>query len=99
MNLSFDHLGDTMPDGRTKMTHPRGVTLKVGFRPTNDSPYTGIFKGAQHGIMRISETTKTTPAKNATSPGFGLKFLRDGMDSADTVAMFSFDGQPSFNYF
>lgn len=99
MNLSFDHTGDTMPDGRTKMTHPRGVTFKVAFRPTATSPYTGIFRGAKHGIMRISETVRTNPEVPQTSPGFGVKFLRDGMDSADTVSMFSFDGQPSFNYF
>ena len=99
MNLSFDHTGDTMPDGRTKMTHPRGVTFKVAFRPTAQSPYTGIFRGAKHGIMRISETVRTNPDVSQTSPGFGVKFLRDGMDSADTVTMFSFDGQPSFNYF
>ena len=37
MNLSFDHTGDTMPDGRVKMTHPRGVTMKVAFRPTPSS--------------------------------------------------------------
>ena len=99
MNLSFDHIGDTMPDDRPKVTHPVGVTFKVAFRPQADSPFTGIFRGAQHGIMRISETVRTTPTKPQTSPGFGIKFLRDGMDSADTVTMFSFDGQPSFNYF
>ena len=99
MNLSFDHKGDTMPEGRTKMTHPRGVVMKVAFRPTIDSPYTGIFKGAKHGIMRISETVRTKPMMPQTSPGFGIKFLRDGIDSADAVTMFSFDGQPSFNYF
>lgn len=99
MNLSFDHTGDTMPEGRVKMTHPRGVSLKVAFLPTSDSPYTGIFRGAKHGIMRISETVRTNPEVPQTSPGFGIKFLRDGMDSADTVTMFSFDGQPSFNYF
>ena len=49
--------------------------------------------------MRISETTKTDPLKPMTAPGFGIKFLRDGMDSADAVAMFSLDGQPSFNFF
>ena len=48
---------------------------------------------------KISETVRTFPEKPQTSPGFGIKFLRDGMDSADTVTMFSFDGQPSFNYF
>ena len=49
--------------------------------------------------MRISETVRTFPEKGNTSPGFGIKFLRDGMESADTVTMFSFDGQKSFNYF
>ena len=63
MNLSFDHKGDTMPDGRTKMTHPRGVTFKVAFRPTANNHYTGMFKGATHGIMRISETVRTFPEK------------------------------------
>ena len=42
---------------------------------------------------------RTDPKKPQTSPGFGIKFFRDGMDAADTVTMFSFDGQPSFNYF
>ena len=92
MNLSFDHTGDTMPDGRVKMTHPRGVTMKVAFRPTMTNPYTGIFRGATHGILRVSETVRTNPEVPQTSPGFGIKFLRDGMDSADTVTMFSFDG-------
>ena len=92
MNLTFDHTGDTMPDGRVKRTHSRGVTLKVMYKPGRGHYYTGIFKGAKNGIMRISETTKTDPAKPMTAPGFGIKFLRDGMDSADAVAMFSLDG-------
>jgi hypothetical protein len=100
MNLSFDHKGDTMPENRIKVTHPVGVTFKVAFAKAKDQDYyTGIFRGARHGIMRISETLPTDPAIPKTSPGFGVKFLRDGMDSADTVTMFSFDGQPSFNYF
>ena len=49
--------------------------------------------------MRISETTRTDPAKAMTAPGFGLKFLRDGMDSANTVAMVTLDGQASYNFF
>ena len=81
------------------MTHPRGVTLKVAFKSCVDHGYTGIFKGAKNGIMRFSETTRTDPSKAMTAPGFGLKFLRDGMDSANTVPMVSLDGQPSFNYF
>ena len=97
-NLSFDAKGDTMPEGRVKMTHPRGVVMKVAFRPTSHN-YTGIFRGAKHGILRVSDVVRTDPEVPQTSPGFGIKFLRDGMDSADGVAMFSLDGQSSFNFF
>lgn len=34
------------------------------------------------------------------APGLGLKFLRDGVDSANLVAMYSVDGQPDdWNFF
>ena len=32
------------------------------------------------------------PKELALAPGMGLKFLRDGMDSASLVAMYSVDG-------
>lgn len=88
-----------MPFDRTKFTHPRGVVTLVEFIPTYDTPYTGIFRGAKYGVMRISETTLTTPETPKTGPGHGVKFLRDGMASANWVAMFAFDGQPSYNFF
>lgn len=50
---------------------------------------------------REPDTSKKTAAgadENFT-PGFGLKFLRDGMRSANLVAMFGVDGQPSWNFF
>lgn len=92
MNLTYDVITDTMPEGRLKKTHPVGLVAKVEFIPHPDQPYTGMFKGAKNGIMRISDTTATTPEINKTTPGFGLKFLRDGMSSANILAMFSFDG-------
>jgi len=99
MNLTYDFVSDTMPIGRKKVTHPVGVTSKVEFIPHPDTPYTGIFKGCKNAIMRISDTTKSTPEIPKTVPGFGVKFLRDGMSSANMLAMFSFDGQTSFNFF
>lgn len=99
MNLSYDSVTDTMPVNRLKKTHPVGVTSKVEFRAVENTPYTGMFRGAKHGIMRISETTKTSPAVGKTAPGFGVKLLRDGMASANLITMFSFDGQKSMNYF
>ena len=99
MNLTYDSVTDTMPVNRLKKTHPVGLTAKIELIPHPDQPYTGCFKGVEHGIMRISDTTATTPEVPKTAPGFGLKFLRDGMYSANILAMFAFDGQKSFNFF
>lgn len=33
------------------------------------------------------------------APGMGIKLLRDGMDSANFVCMFSVDGQDDLNFF
>ena len=92
MNLSFDTVSDTMPIGRIKRTHPVGTTTLVEFLPTADTPYTGMFRGAKHGVMRISEFAMTEPVMPHTAPGHGVKLLRDGMASANWFAMFAFDG-------
>ena len=103
MNLTYDVFSDTMPrqprHPRVKRTHPRGVVTKVQFIATHDTPYTGMFRGSKHGVMRISETTMTTPEVPKTAPGFGLKLFRDGMWAGDMLTMYAFDGQPSFNFF
>ena len=99
MNHSYDVVSDTMPQGRKKVTHPVGCVSKMEFIAHPKSTYTGIFRGAKHAIQRISETVKTVPHISKTVPGHGMKFLRDGMYSANWVAMFSFDGQTSFNFF
>jgi hypothetical protein len=33
MNESFDHFHDVMPEGRDKLLHPEGVTMKVAWIP------------------------------------------------------------------
>lgn len=99
MNHSYDVVSDSMPPGRMKVTHPVGTVTKVEFIAHPDTPYTGMFTGSKHGIMRISETVKTTPETSKTVPGHGVKLFRDGMSSANWVAMFSFDGHKSFNFF
>lgn len=88
-----------MPVDRIKVTHPVGTVTKVEFIAHPKTPYTGMFKGAKHGIMRISDTVATTPSVDKTVPGHGVKLLRDGMYSANWLAMFSFDGHKSFNFF
>jgi len=61
MNMSFDTVSDTMPVGRKKRTHPVGTTTLIEFIAAKDTPYTGMFKGAKHGVMRISEFAETSP--------------------------------------
>ena len=99
MNLTYDVVTDNMPVDRLKKTHPVGTMSKIEVIPHPDQPYTGMFRGVKHGLMRISDTTKTVPHVQKTNPGFGIKFLRDGMTSANILAMFHFDGQNSWNFF
>lgn len=94
-----------MPNGvlwgtRTKYIHSVGAVGKVKFvSEGNDDDYTGIFKGAEHGLIRLSSAAQPS-ASQPLAPGFGLKFLRDGVDSANIVAMYGVEGQPNnWNFF
>ena len=104
MNPTFETKGDAMGDGviygtRTKYIHSVGVTGKVKFVSNGDSQYTGIFKGAEHGLIRMSSAAQPSGSQ-PLAPGFGLKFLRDGVDSANLVAMFGVNGTPGdWNFF
>lgn len=104
MKPTLEQKGDAMPPGklwgtRTKYIHSVGVVGKVSFKSTGDHPYSGVFKGADQGLVRFSSAVAPS-ASQALAPGLGLKFLRDGTDSASMVAMYSVDGQPgNWNFF
>lgn len=103
MKPTFDHHYDHMPNGgRKKLIHSVGNVGKVRMIPESDSPYTGILSGADFGIIRLSCAKEPDPKENPINnftPGFGLKFLRDGMPSANIIAMYSVNGQYSWNFF
>ena len=61
--------------------------------------YTGLFQGASYGIVRISLAKKPSESIMHTVPGMGLKFLRDGIESGSLVALYSVEGQESWNVF
>jgi len=92
MEPTFDTKGDVLPSGitgtRTKYIHSVGAVGKVKFVPTH-STFSGIFKGANYGLIRLSAAIEPT---DYLAPGMGLKFLRDGMDSANLVSMYSLNG-------
>jgi len=96
--------GDELPvawtgNTRRKYIHSVGSVGKVEFVSNGEHPYTGIFQGASHGIIRISLAKEPSASSLNTAPGMGLKFLRDGLESASMVAMYSVDGQESWNVF
>lgn len=105
MCLSFNTEGDELPKQflipilRPKSIHSVGTVAKVEWVDLGGHPYTGIFQGATEGIARLSLAAEPTTTELNTKPGMGLKFLRDGMDSANMVAMFSVGGQESWNFF
>lgn len=112
MSPSLQWVGDTFEGSifgvRDKFIHSVGNVALIEYTPVaNNEGYTGIFaSGADHGLIRLScakepDTSKKT-AKQAYdnfTPGFGLKFLRDGTHSGNLVAMFGVDGFESWNFF
>lgn len=93
-----------MPKGslygtRSKYIHTEGTIATVKLTNSGSHPFTGVFKGGDHGVVRLSFAAKPDPKVLNTTPGMGLKFLRDGIDSVNLVAMYSVDGQDSWNFF
>ena len=104
MDETFTTKGDEFPcyfwGCRHKAIHSVGNVAKVKFVSSGANKFTGIFGGADHGLVRLSVAAgEPSPKTLNLKPGMGLKFLRDGVDSANLVAMFSVDGQESFNFF
>ena len=104
MGESFETVGDEMPStfiwgDRKKLIHTVGTVAKVEWQVKNDIGYTGIFEGAEHGYIRMSFAAQPSPNLVNTTPGIGVKFLRDGVDSANFVAMYSVDGHDTWNWF
>jgi len=106
MAPSFNSKGDTMPTTlgitRVKWIHAVGTHAKVKFISSGNHPYTGIFKGADHGVIRLSSAAQPAADNSQPlAPGMGLKFLRSGRDSANLVSMYSVYGNPKgdWNFF
>jgi len=105
MGTSFDTAADDFPyQGpfdlvrRKKVIHSVGSIAKAKWISVGSHPYTGVFTGADHMLVRFSSAKEVTPNENIT-PGISLKFLRDGVKSANLMAMPSLMGQQSMNFF
>ena len=109
MSTSFDEHGDEM-ECRNKTLHSQGNVAKVFWVDVGGHRYTGIFEGGDAGLIRLSSTIKVVPpgadaeAPFANLPGvmipaLAVKFLRDGIDSANAFGAHSLVGQSGYNFF
>ena len=105
---TFSSPGDAMPVNKTgharvKYVHSQGVAGKAKFVPKGHSNYTGVLAQADYGIVRLSSGGAPSidpKAPSPLAPAISLKWLRDGVDSANLVTLYSAQGQPgNWNFF
>jgi hypothetical protein len=92
LKYKIERNADVAPKKWKKYLHRRGSVAKVKFVPTENSPYTGVFQGAECALLRMSITYRPTK-KRGFAPGLALKFLRDGKPSANISALYKLEGQ------
>lgn len=99
LNPTFDHFKDTLPYDHDKRIHPTGGVAKATWKSVGDHPYTGLFvdDDDDDGVLAVVRfSTAVYPIFPFTyTPGIGVKLFRDGVPSANFVAMNSVDGQGS----
>jgi len=96
----FDEWGDEM-ECRKKVLHSQGNVGRARWDDLGGHPYTGIFNGGgDTGFVRLSTVVPVdVEGVIKMNPTIAVKFLRDGVDSANTVANQNFIGQTGFNFF
>ncbi|MEH2071469.1 MAG: hypothetical protein V7K47_25520 [Nostoc sp.] len=89
---------DEVPNDWEKAIHARGTVAKIKFIPTNNTLFTGLFKGADYGVLRLSLTGN--PSDRGFAPGLALKLFVDENPSGNFSALVSLVGQgKNYNFF
>lgn len=98
LKIKMERLSDEAPPQWKKAIHAHGSVAKVKFVPTPDTPFTGLFKGADYGLLRLSVTGD--PTDRGFAPGLALKLFVDGQPSENVSALVSLSGQgKNYNFF
>ena len=99
MKVTVQRISDEMPTGRTKYIHKRGAVAAVVFEAEPGSQFTGLFQGAQCGLLRAGLAI-APGGLTPVVPGAALKLFVDGRPSANFPFMPSLDGQSdNYNFF
>lgn len=99
------HIPEEDQKQRHKLLHTFGIVGAVeyesatyslnGIAETDGVQYTGMFEGAKHGVMRLSETgfmLEDVEHTQIYSPSVAIKFFASGKYSANMLFQVSFDG-------
>jgi len=98
LRAKMDLYSDQAPRDWKKAIHAHGSVAKIRFVPAPDTPFTGLFEGADYGLLRCSVTGD--PADRGFAPGLAIKFLVDGKPSENFSALVSLTGQGNnYNFF
>jgi hypothetical protein len=99
MTKKAERNSDISPENWEKLLHKRGSVAQVEFQAEANHDYTGVFKGAECALIRLSLTYRPTN-KRDFAPGLALKFFRDAMPSANISALYRLEGQEKdYNFF
>ncbi|WP_296217397.1 peroxidase family protein [Pseudomonas sp. UBA2684] len=89
---------DVAPADYQKPIHPHAAMAKVKFVATPGNGYSGLFQGAEHGLLRLSVTGD--PADRGFAPGLAWKAFIDGKPSENVSALYTLSGQgANHNFF
>ncbi|MDJ0575349.1 MAG: hypothetical protein QNJ65_09325 [Xenococcaceae cyanobacterium MO_234.B1] len=91
LKIKMDRLSDQAPAKWDKAIHARGSVAKIKLIAEADCPFTGLFQGADYGLLRASLTGD--PSRDNFAPGLGIKLLVDAQDSGNFSALVSLVGQ------
>jgi hypothetical protein len=98
LRSKMDFASDETPPDWKKAIHAHASVAKIQWLPTENTPFTGLFRGADYGLLRLSLTGD--PGDRGFAPGLAIKWLVDGAASEDFSALVSLTGQGSnYNFF
>jgi len=86
---------ETRTNRRKKLLHTKGVVGTVVWESLDNHNYTGLFEGANYGIVRLSDAGFLLENFDNTeifSPAVAMKWFVDGQKSRNLLAQVAFDG-------
>ncbi|WP_257209678.1 hypothetical protein, partial [Nostoc linckia] len=98
LKTKMDRQLDEAPNNWKKAIHAHGSVAKIKFISANNTLFSGLFKGADYGLLRLSVTGE--PSDRGFAPGLAIKLFVDGNPSENFSALVSLVGQgQNYNFF